>query len=73
MTPRFSSFILLVNREGWGTSILMLSPERGDPRRMFIGGVGGLYRVLKYSGQWTEGVRQVRGDGRRNEMKHVPV
>ncbi len=46
-------------RDGWGTSVLMLAHERGDPRRMFIGGVGGLYRVFKYSGQWSEGVRQV--------------
>lgn len=37
----------------------MLVHERGDPRRMYIGGVGGLYRVFKYSGQWSEGVRQV--------------
>lgn len=47
-------------RDGWGNSVLMLAHERGDPRRMFIGGVGGLYRVFKYSGQWSEGVRQVR-------------
>lgn len=46
-------------RDGWGTSVLMLAHERGDPRRMFIGGVGGLYRVFKYSGQWCEGVREV--------------
>lgn len=47
-------------RDGWGTSVLMLAQEQGDPRRMFIGGVGALYRVMKYSGQWSDGVRQVR-------------
>ncbi|CAN0463347.1 unnamed protein product [Ectocarpus sp. 12 AP-2014] len=49
--------------DGWGTSELMLAHERGDPRRMFIGGVGGLYRVSTYSGQWSEGVRQASGLG----------
>ncbi|CAM9451858.1 unnamed protein product [Ectocarpus sp. 6 AP-2014] len=49
--------------DGWGTSELMLAHERGDPRRMFIGGVGGLYRVSRYSGQWSEGVRQASGLG----------
>lgn len=53
-------FVLLPwRRDGWGSSVLMLEHERGDPRRMFVGGVGGLYRVLKYCGQWSEGVRQV--------------
>lgn len=63
----FSIFRLLLcsvsippERDGWGSSVLMLAHERGDPRRMFIGGVGGLYRMFKYSGQWSEGVRQVR-------------
>lgn len=41
----------------------MLPHEQGDPRRMFTGGVGGLYRVMKYSGQWSGGVRQVRWVG----------
>ncbi|CAM9399332.1 unnamed protein product, partial [Discosporangium mesarthrocarpum] len=46
---------------GWGTSLLMLESERGDPRRMHIGGIGGLYRVYRYSGQWVEGQRQGLG------------
>ncbi|CAM9288247.1 unnamed protein product, partial [Ascophyllum nodosum] len=44
--------------DGWGTSVLMPAHEQGDPRRMFIGGVGGLYRILKYYGQWSDGVRE---------------
>ncbi|CAM9371998.1 unnamed protein product, partial [Hapterophycus canaliculatus] len=47
--------------DGWGASVLMLAHELGDPRRMYIGGVGGLYRVFKYSGLWSEGVRQGLG------------
>lgn len=51
---------VILRRDGWGTSVMMLTDERGDPRRMFIGGVGALYRVFKYSGQWSDGVRQVK-------------
>ena len=35
--------------------------ERGDPRRRFIGGKNGLYRILKYQGGWKYGRRSGQG------------
>jgi hypothetical protein len=35
----------------------MQEAELGDPRRLHIGGVGGLYRLFSYSGKWESGRR----------------
>lgn len=48
-------------RHGWGTMIMCPLTQRGDPRRMDIGGMGGLYRPVVYRGQWDDGTRQGKG------------
>lgn len=40
-------------RHGYGTQRLVPRQERGDPKRMFCGGVDGLYRPYEYVGEWV--------------------
>lgn len=35
--------------------------ETGDPERLFIGGVGSLYRFKTYSGDWEDNEKQGEG------------
>lgn len=48
-------------RHGWGSQNMAPSDERGDPRRQFIGGVDGMYRVYGYIGEWVDGRRTGKG------------
>eukprot|EP00940_MAST-03C_sp_MAST-3C-sp2_P001415 g1415.t1 len=48
-------------RHGYGTQTLVPVREMGDPKRRHIGGVDGLYRAYKYSGQWLDDVSSGRG------------
>ena len=42
--------------------------ERGNPRRLYIGGIDGMYRPAVYDGQWVRkkgtvcGVREGKGE-----------
>lgn len=48
-------------RHGRGTQSYLREGEGGDPRRLFIGGVGSLYRIRLYTGEWCEGLRCGQG------------
>ncbi|CAM9181885.1 unnamed protein product [Chrysoparadoxa australica] len=49
--------------QGYGSAILMLQRERGDPQRMFIGGIGSLYRFYQHCGRWKHGKKEGFGVG----------
>ena len=55
-------------RCGHGKMDMIPELERGNPRRMYIGGVDGLYRPAEYEGQWVRkrgtvcGVREGKGE-----------
>jgi hypothetical protein len=38
-----------------------LEGEAGDPKRLFIGGVGSLYRFKQYEGQWKNDEKEGEG------------
>lgn len=40
-----------------GTQTYLRSGELGDANRLFIGGVGSLYRMSSFTGTWDNGVR----------------
>lgn len=48
-------------RHGMGTQYYLREGEAGDPKRLFIGGVGSLYRIRQYEGMWVDDVRQGSG------------
>ena len=48
-------------RHGWGRQVVAPLAERGDPRRQFIGGIDGMYRVYSYEGEWDDGRRTGKG------------
>mmetsp|Transcript_233 Transcript_233/g.463 ORF Transcript_233/g.463 Transcript_233/m.463 type:complete len:553 (-) Transcript_233:175-1833(-) len=48
-------------RHGWGTQVMLPVHERGEPRRMHIGGLGGMYRTQRFTGHWEDGTRQGEG------------
>ncbi|CAN0110257.1 unnamed protein product, partial [Phaeothamnion confervicola] len=48
---------------GWGRAHLIPDTERGDPARMHIGGVGGLYRLARWAGRWNDGGEPGEGGG----------
>ena len=35
--------------------------EKGDPERLFIGGVGSLYRIESYQGTWVDNAKEGLG------------
>jgi hypothetical protein len=51
-------------RHGYGTQVLCPHAQRGDPKRMYIGGPPGsdsMYRPQKYAGAWYQGKPWGRG------------
>mmetsp|Transcript_50744 Transcript_50744/g.69044 ORF Transcript_50744/g.69044 Transcript_50744/m.69044 type:complete len:167 (+) Transcript_50744:232-732(+) len=44
-------------RHGFGSQVMCPTNECGDPQRHFIGGLDGMYRVVKYCGMWNNGSR----------------
>jgi hypothetical protein len=48
-------------KHGFGTAVIIPNSERGDSRRLFIGGVDGMYRAVGYYGDWSEGQRWGQG------------
>ena len=48
-------------RHGWGSCIMAPLDERGDPRRQFMGGIDGMYRIYGYIGEWDDGRRTGKG------------
>jgi hypothetical protein len=44
-----------------GTQSYLREGEAGDPKRLFIGGVGSLYRFRLFEGMWEEDVREGPG------------
>ena len=48
-------------RHGQGHQYYFKEGEMGDHQRLFIGGVGSLYRVREYIGTWEDGIREGNG------------
>ena len=40
-------------RQGFGTQSLVPKSQKGDPKRLYCGGMSGLYRPYIYTGQWN--------------------
>jgi hypothetical protein len=45
-----------------GTQLYAREGDMGDPQRLFIGGVGSLYRVKAYEGKWEDDRKQGPGE-----------
>ena len=41
--------------------------ELGDSERLFIGGVGSLYRTMSYNGSWEDDAKQVNNEEMNDE------
>ena len=50
-------------RHGYGVQTYLKEGDEGEPTRMFIGGVGSLYRFRKYEGEWFDGIKEGDGTG----------
>ncbi len=48
-------------RHGYGVQEYLKEGEAGDPDRLYIGGVGSLYRFKRYEGEWLEGWKEGHG------------
>lgn len=49
-------------RHGKGNQYYLRDGDAGDSQRLFIGGIGSLYRIQSYTGQWEGNVRHGFGE-----------
>ena len=48
-------------QHGYGVATLLAKYQIGDPKRMYIGKYGSLYKPIKYEGEWENGVQHGNG------------